>query len=171
MVFTYHVMQLVDHGKLKLDTPIKDDLESRLRSVAITPMRSLRATRVGRRSRRAWRSLTLQASTTSGSSSLAISCVFTLIPERASVTPGKVSAFYSSPSSMDVRRRGLGVEVVDLTTTTYQQLGMTRTRLMWRPDFATNLANGWNDKGEPQEHDSRSKERVAGSMDTTISDL
>ena len=71
---------------------------------------------------------------------------------------------------MDVRRRGLGVEVVDLTTTTYQ-LGMTRTRLMWRPDFATNLANGWNDKGEPQEHDSRSKVRVAGSMDTTISDL
>ena len=69
------------------------------------------------------------------------------------------------------KAQGLGVEVDDLTTATFQQLGMTRTRLMWRPDFATNLADGWNDKGEPQEHDSRSKVRVAGSMDTTISDL
>jgi hypothetical protein len=42
---------------------------------------------------------------------------------------------------------------------------------MWRADFATNLADGWNDQGKPQEHDSRSKVRVAGSMDTTISDI
>ena len=27
IVFAYHVMQLVDQGKLKLDTPIKDDLD------------------------------------------------------------------------------------------------------------------------------------------------
>jgi hypothetical protein len=48
---------------------------------------------------------------------------------------------------------------------------MTRTSLQWRPDFRPNLADGWNDKGEPLEHDERSKVRVAGSMDTTISDL
>ena len=59
----------------------------------------------------------------------------------------------------------------DLTMSTSTRLGMTRTRLMWRPDFASDLADGWNDKGEPQPHDERSKVRVAGSMDTTISDL
>ena len=48
---------------------------------------------------------------------------------------------------------------------------MTRTSLQWRPDFRPNLADGWNDKGEPLEHDERSNVRVAGSMDTTISDL
>src|SRR5947209_2819336 len=48
---------------------------------------------------------------------------------------------------------------------------MTRTSLVWRSDFAANLADGWNDQGEPQEHDERSKVRAAGSMDTTISDI
>ena len=49
--------------------------------------------------------------------------------------------------------------------------GMTRTSLIWRDDFATNLADAWNDKGEPVPHDERSKVRAAGSMDTTIADL
>ena len=43
--------------------------------------------------------------------------------------------------------------------------------MVWRDDFAANLADGWNDQGQPQEHDQRSKVRAAGSMDTTISDL
>jgi len=33
------------------------------------------------------------------------------------------------------------------------------------------VADGWNDQGQPQPHDKRSKVRVAGSMNTTISDL
>ena len=48
---------------------------------------------------------------------------------------------------------------------------MTRTSLVWREGFAANFADGWNDQGQPQEHDQRSKVRAAGSMDTTISDL
>lgn len=66
---------------------------------------------------------------------------------------------------------GLGLDVGDLTRNTFNRLGMTRTGLVWRDDFADNLADGWNDQGQPQEHDRRSKVRVAGSMDTTISDL
>jgi len=69
------------------------------------------------------------------------------------------------------RSQGLGIDVGDLTNATFARLGMTRTGLMWRPDFASNLADGWNDKGEPQPHDERSNVRVAGSMDTTITDL
>ena len=48
---------------------------------------------------------------------------------------------------------------------------MTRTSLKWRPDFAGNLADGWDDQGGVQAHDERSKVRAAGSMDTTIADL
>jgi hypothetical protein len=43
--------------------------------------------------------------------------------------------------------------------------------LAWRDDFAANLTDGWNDRGQPQEHDQRSKVRAAGSMDTTIADI
>ena len=69
------------------------------------------------------------------------------------------------------RTKGLGLDVKDLTNAIFARMGMTRTSLQWRPDFRPNLADGWNDKGEPQEHDERSNVRVAGSMDTTISDL
>ena len=42
---------------------------------------------------------------------------------------------------------------------------------MWRSDFATNLADGWDMQGKPEPHDERSRVRAAGSMDTTISDF
>ena len=69
------------------------------------------------------------------------------------------------------KAQGLGLDVGDLTKANFDRLGMTRTSLVWRPDFASNFADGWNDKGQPQEHDRRKKVRAAGSMDTTISDL
>jgi CubicO group peptidase (beta-lactamase class C family) len=53
----------------------------------------------------------------------------------------------------------------------FQPLGMTRTSLMWRPDFASNLADGWRADGSVEPHDERSRVRVAGSMDTTIGDM
>ena len=53
----------------------------------------------------------------------------------------------------------------------FQPLGMTRTSLMWRPDFASNLADGWRADGSVEPHDERSRVRVAGSMDTTIADM
>jgi hypothetical protein len=34
-----------------------------------------------------------------------------------------------------------------------------------------NVTDGWNDQGQPQPHDKHSKVRVAGSMNTSISDL
>jgi hypothetical protein len=48
---------------------------------------------------------------------------------------------------------------------------MTRTSLVWLNNPEANVADGWNDEGQPQPHDKRSKVRVAGSMNTTISDL
>lgn len=53
----------------------------------------------------------------------------------------------------------------------FRPLGMTRTSLKWRPDFATDLADGWRADGAVEPHDERSRVRVAGSMDTTIADM
>lgn len=66
----------------------------------------------------------------------------------------------------------LGVDVGELVRdNVFGPLGMERTSMMWRDDFAGNLADGWNDNGGPKPHDKRSKVRAAGSMDTTIDDL
>src|SRR5260370_36172952 len=51
------------------------------------------------------------------------------------------------------------------------RLGMTRTSLVWRNDQDPNVADGWNDQGQPPPHEKRSKVLAAGSMNTTISDL
>jgi len=69
------------------------------------------------------------------------------------------------------KAQGLGVDLGALTQRTFDRLGMTRTSLIWRPDFRPNLADGFNDQGRAVPHDERSKVRVAGSMDTTIDDL
>ena len=66
---------------------------------------------------------------------------------------------------------GLGLDVGDLTKSLFQRWQMPHTSLVWRDDFASDLADGWDDQGRPNEHRRRTKVRVAGSMDTTISDI
>jgi hypothetical protein len=63
------------------------------------------------------------------------------------------------------------VSVGAMTDETFRRLGMTRTSLKWRSDFATDLADGWTIEGRPVPHDDRSRVRVSGSMDTTIADF
>jgi CubicO group peptidase (beta-lactamase class C family) len=67
--------------------------------------------------------------------------------------------------------QGLGLDVGELTKANFDRLGMTRTSLVWRNGQDPNVADGWNDQGQPQPHEKRSKVRAAGSMNTTISDL
>lgn len=68
--------------------------------------------------------------------------------------------------------QGLGLKVGDeLQRRVFGPLAMTRTSLMWRADFAANLADGWRMDGTIEPHDERSRVRAAGSMDTTISDM
>jgi CubicO group peptidase (beta-lactamase class C family) len=52
----------------------------------------------------------------------------------------------------------------------FDRFGMTRTSMTWRPDFAGNLADGYDADGKMAAHDQRSRARAAGSMDTTIAD-
>lgn len=48
--------------------------------------------------------------------------------------------------------------------------GMTRTSMMWRADFRSDLADGFGSDGKVEPHDERSRASAAGSMDTSIED-
>lgn len=68
--------------------------------------------------------------------------------------------------------KGLGLDIgSELQRRLFTPLGMTRTSLTWRGEFAANLADGWDAEGKAQPHDQRSRVRAAGSMDTTIADM
>lgn len=49
----------------------------------------------------------------------------------------------------------------------FAPLGLEDVGLMWRPEFAENLADGWTESGEVEPHDERSRVRMAGSMDVS----
>lgn len=53
----------------------------------------------------------------------------------------------------------------------FAPLGLRNTGLMWQPRFAENLADGWKESGEVEPHDERSRVRMAGSMDLSITDM
>ncbi len=68
--------------------------------------------------------------------------------------------------------QGLGLDLeAELQRRFFQPLGMRRTSLKWRADFAADLADGWDASGKPEPHDERSRVRAAGSMDGSIADL
>lgn len=71
-----------------------------------------------------------------------------------------------------VLERGLGIDVGQaVRDRIFTPAGATRTSLTWRSDFASDLADGWDDTGRVHPHDERSRVRASGSMDTTIADM
>ena len=67
---------------------------------------------------------------------------------------------------------GLGLDVgAELKRRVFDPLGMTRTSLTWRSEFAADVADGMDADGKWLPHDQRGSVRAAGSMDTTIDDL
>jgi len=178
-VFAYTVMQLVDQGKLNLDTPIKDDLDKALPSYGrdpVFPDKYGPYEDLADDSR--WEKLTPRMCLTH---STGFSNFWFIEPDQKLHLHFEPGTRYSYSGEGFIllqfviehgrKTQGLGLDVGDLTKANFDRLGMTRTSLAWREDFAANLADGWNDQGQPQEHDQRSKVRAAGSMDTTISDL
>ena len=178
-VFAYTVMQLVDQGKLNLDTPIKDDLDKALPSYGRDPFFPGKYgpyEDLADDSR--WEKLTPRMCLTH---STGFSNFWFIEPDQKLHLHFEPGTRYSYSGEGFIlmqfviehgrKTQGLGLDVGDLTKANFDRLGMTRTSLVWRPDFASNFADGWNDKGQPQEHDRRKKVRAAGSMDTTISDL
>jgi CubicO group peptidase (beta-lactamase class C family) len=59
----------------------------------------------------------------------------------------------------------------EMQTRVFDRFAMRNTSMIWRPDFAANLADGWDLRGRTEPHDERSAVRAAGSMDTTIEDF
>jgi CubicO group peptidase (beta-lactamase class C family) len=178
-IFAYTVMQLVDEGKLNLDTAIKDDLDRPLPSYGpdpVFPDKYGPYKDLADDSR--WEKITPRMCLTHATG---FGNFWFIEPDqklRIHFEPGTRYS-YSGEGFILLqfviehgrKSRGLGLDVGDLTKADFDRLGMPRTSLVWRNSFAANLADGWNDQGQPQEHDQRSKVRVAGSMDTTISDL
>ena len=71
-----------------------------------------------------------------------------------------------------VLEAGLGIDFGEsIQQRVFTPLGMGRTSLQWRQDFAPNVADGWTLDGSVEPHDERSTPRAAGSMDTTIADM
>ena len=178
-VFAYTVMQLVDQGKLNLDTPIKHDLDKALPSYGrdpVFPDKYGPYEDLADDSR--WEKLTPRMCLTH---STGFSNFWFIEPDQKLHLHFELGTRYSYSGEGFIlmqfviehgrKMQGLGLDVGDLTKANFDRLGMTRTSLAWREDFIANLADGWNDQGQPQEHDQRSKVRAAGSMDTTISDL
>lgn len=178
-VFAFTVLQLVDRGKLALDTPLADYLDKPLPDYdtnAIYPGKYGPYHDLAGDPR--WKRITARNVLTH---STGFANFWFIEPDqklRIHFDPGTHFSYSGEGMSLlqfvienGRKDRGLGLDLDMLTQANFDRLGMTRTRLMWRPDFRPNLADGWNDKGEPQPHDERSKVRVAGSMDTTIADL
>ena len=178
-VLAYTTMQLVDQGKLSLDTPIKDDLDQPLTAYGPDPVfPDKHGPYPDLAGDPRWQKITPRMCLTH---STGFNNFWFIEPDQKlhiHFDPGTRFS-YSGEGFILLqfviehgrKAQGLGLDVGDLTKANFDRLGMTRTSLVWRPDFASNLADGWNDKGQPQEHDRRKKVRAAGSMDTTISDL
>ena len=178
-VFAYTVMQLVDQGKLTLDKPIKDDLDKPLPEYGPDPVfpdkygpyKDLAADP-------RWEKITPRMCLTH---STGFSNFWFIEPDQKlhiHFEPGTHFS-YSGEGLILLQfavehgraAQGLGLDVGDLTRANFQKLGMTRTSLVFLNGAETNVADGWNDQGQPQEYSQRKKVRVAGSMNTTISDF
>jgi CubicO group peptidase (beta-lactamase class C family) len=70
-----------------------------------------------------------------------------------------------------ILEKGLGLDLKEeMQARVFDRFGMKNTSMMWRADFAENLADGYSMKGEMEPHDDRSSASAAGSMDTSIKD-
>ena len=178
-VFAYTVMQLVDQGKLNLDTPMKEDLDNPLPSYGpdpVFPDKHGPYKDLADDSR--WEKITPRMCLTH---STGFNNFWFIEPDQKLHIHFEPGARFNYSGEGFIllqfviehgrKTQGLGLDVGDLTNAIFDRLGMTRTSLVWRDAFAGNLADGWNDQGQSQQLDRRKKVRVAGSMDTTISDL
>lgn len=163
-VFAHLVLKLVDRGVLNLDTPLERYLNQPLPSYR--PYADLSGDA-------RWKAITPRHCLThsTGFANFAF-----LEPDgklRIHFEPGTRYSYSGEGLILlqFVIEQGLGVSIGDLAEREFERLGMTRTSFKWRDDFAANLADGWNDRGEVKAHDRRSRVRAAGSMDTTISDI
>jgi len=162
--FAYYVLKLVDDGRVDLDATLH-----RMLPRPLTEYPEYANTALDSR----WRLLTprLLLNHSSGLSNFA-----GVEPDgklRFHFDPGTRYAYSGAGINLlqFAIEKSLGVEVgADMQKRVFEPLGMTRTSLSWRDDFAGNLADGYSIDGKFEAHDRRDNVRAAGSMDTTIAD-
>lgn len=162
--FAWFVMQLVDEGRVDLDRPIAAYLPKPLPDYP---------NYADLKDDPRWRLLTFRMllNHTSG------------FQNFRWIDPDRKLRFHRDPGArygysgeginlaQFVLETGLGLDVgAEMKRRIFDRFGMARTSLLWRPDFAGNVAQGYTDSGALQEHDQREHVRAAGSMDTTLAD-
>ena len=171
-VFAYTVMQLAEEGRIDLDRPIAGYLPRPLpdydqEEENYAPWHHLAGDE-------RWRLLTprILLSHRSGFANFAF-----VEPDgrlRFHFDPGARYAYSGEGLILlqFVLERGLGLDLgAEMQRRVFDRFGMRNTGMVWRPDFARNLADGWRLDGSAEPHDERGRVRAAGSMDTTIADF
>jgi CubicO group peptidase (beta-lactamase class C family) len=170
-VFAYSVLRLVDEGKVDLDKPIAAMLAKPLPDYGNLDAYGNWGDLAGDAR---WRTITPRM--VLGHSTGFANFHF-LEPDgklRIHFEPGSRYG-YSGEGIMLLQfglDKGLGLDTGrEVQRLVFDPLDMPNTSVVWRPDFAANYADGWTLDGSVEAHDERGRVRMAGSMDTTITDL
>ncbi|HEY0596036.1 serine hydrolase domain-containing protein [Sphingopyxis sp.] len=170
-VFAYSVLCLVDEGKVDLDKPIAGMLAKPLPDYGNLDAYGNWGDLAGDER---WRTITPRMVL---NHSTGFANFHFLEPDgklRIHFDPGSRYG-YSGEGIMLLQfglDQGLGLDTgKEVQRLVFDPLKMPNSSLVWRPDFAANLADGWELDGKAVPHDERGRVRVAGSMDTTITDL
>lgn len=172
-VFAYSIMQRVDQGVIDLDRPLAETLPD-LPTMYDPELAERYSDWRGLAEDPRWRAITPRIALTHSTGFANFGWLEPDEKIRIHFDPGTRFG-YSGDGLILVQfllEQGLGRDLgKDMQDGIFTPLGMTRTSMMWRPDFAGNLADGWELDGSPEPHDERSQVRAAGSMDTTIHDM
>jgi len=170
-VFAYTVMQLVDEGKIDLDRSIADYLPRPLPEYGNLDAYGNWGDLAGDER---WRKITPRILLTHSAGFANFSFIEPDGKLRFHFDPGARYAYSGEGMILlqFVLEKGLGLDLgAEMQRRVFDRFDMANTSMMWRPDFAVNLADGWMADGRVEPHDERSKVRAAGSMDTTIADF
>lgn len=172
--FGYLVMQLVEEGRLGLDVPLADYLPQPLPSYASADIVRRYSAFAGLASDARWRQLTARILLTHSGG---FQNFYFMEPDRQlriHFEPGSRYAYSGDGLILlqFVLEQGLGIDVgAEMQRRLFEPNGMTRSSLIWRPDFRPNLADGFASDGRVEPHDERSRVRASGSLDTSIADM
>lgn len=171
-VFAWTVLQLVDEGRVDLDRSIATYLPRPLTDYADPEERYAPWDTLAGDER--WRKITPRILLTHSAGFANFSWFEPDGKLHIHFEPGSRYAYSGDGIILMqfVLEQGLGLDLGrEMQRRAFDRFGMTRTSMMWRPDFAGNLADGWDLEGKVEPHDERSAVRAAGSMDTTITDF
>ena len=170
-VFAYTVMQLVDEGRLDLDRSIAHYLPKPLPAYGNLDDYGSWGDLAGDDR---WRRITPRILLTHSAGFANFSFLEPDGRLKFHFAPGSRYS-YSGEGIVLLQfalERGLGLKLGDeMQRRVFDRFGMTNTSMMWRADFARNLADGWMADGKVEPHDERGTVRASGSMDTSIADM